>query len=123
MQADLSPYRWKDRLLVLFAPSPEAAIRQSRLFGKDPAGRKDRQILRIVVLPRSATVEGAAAKLDASRLRRRYRIQPHEVRVLLVGKDGTVAYSARKPTTLKTIFALIDAMPMRRSEVRKGSGG
>ena len=120
MQADLSQYRWKDRLLVVFAPSDEAAAPQTRLFEKDPAGRKDRQILRIVVLPNSTTVEGKPSKLDAAALRRRYRVKPTETRTLLVGKDGTVVYSTRKPVALRTIFALIDAMPMRKSEMRKG---
>ena len=122
MQADLSPYRWHNRLLVVFASSREVAARQSALFAKDPGGRKDRQLLRIVVLPASTTVEGKPAKLDAVRLRRRYRVKPGETRTLLIGKDGTVAYSTRKPVALKTIFALIDAMPMRRSEMRKGGG-
>ena len=119
MQADLAQYRWRHRLLVALAPSQAASERQTRLFAADPAGRRDRQILRIVVLPASATVEGKRARLDAAALRRRYRVRTGEFRLLLVGKDGTVAYSTRRPVPLKAIFARIDAMPMRRDEMRK----
>ena len=122
MQTDLSQYRWKDRLLVTFAPSVEAAARQGRPLAKDAAGRKERQLLRIVVLPGSTLVEGKPSTLDAAALRRRYRVRPGETRTLLVGKDGTVAFSTRKPVPLKTIFALIDAMPMRKAEMRKSGG-
>jgi hypothetical protein len=39
-------------------------------------------------------------------------------RVRLVGKDGGVKLDSAKPVVAADLFALIDAMPMRRQEVR-----
>jgi hypothetical protein len=38
--------------------------------------------------------------------------------VALVGKDGSVALRQGQPITTRTLFAAIDAMPMRREEMR-----
>jgi hypothetical protein len=38
-------------------------------------------------------------------------------RVRLVGKDGGVKLDRGEPVDVPTLFALIDAMPMRRSEI------
>jgi hypothetical protein len=38
-----------------------------------------------------------------------------------VGKDGSVKLNRQEQTRLEDIFALIDAMPMRREEMRQKS--
>lgn len=37
----------------------------------------------------------------------------------LIGKDGTVKRAERKPPALNTLFGQIDAMPMRRREMKR----
>ena len=39
--------------------------------------------------------------------------------VILIGKDGGEKYRSDQPLSLKKLYALIDAMPMRREEMRK----
>jgi hypothetical protein len=39
--------------------------------------------------------------------------------IILTGKDGGEKYRSMKPITLKKLYAIIDAMPMRRQEIRK----
>ena len=39
--------------------------------------------------------------------------------VVLIGKDGGEKFRAGKPTQAEEFFALIDAMPMRRAEMRR----
>lgn len=116
MPTDLSAYRWHHRLLVLFAPSAGdlRLVRQEAAFRRESAGMRDRDLLRIVVLPPSTDPKG----LDARALRRRYRVAPGAFAALLVGKDGTVAYRTRGLVTPRLLFARIDAMPMRRQEIR-----
>lgn len=38
--------------------------------------------------------------------------------ILLIGKDGTQKLRSPEPVSLKTLFGLIDAMPMRRDEIK-----
>lgn len=37
---------------------------------------------------------------------------------ILYGKDGGEKYRSSRPVTLKTLYAIIDAMPMRKREMR-----
>ncbi len=39
--------------------------------------------------------------------------------VFLVGKDGHTALSSEKPLTANYLFGKVDAMPMRRDEMRR----
>lgn len=112
MLTDLSAYRDVNRLFVVFAPSKEDArlIRQERLLRGSASGFKERDLLKLVFL------SGETA------LRRKYRIAKNEFRMLLVGKDGIVAFSSKDPVSPKTVFARIDAMPMRRAEMRRRKG-
>lgn len=43
--------------------------------------------------------------------------------VRLVGKDGGVKYSSKEALTAAQLFALIDAMPMRRAEQARQAAG
>jgi len=40
--------------------------------------------------------------------------------VFLVGKDGHTALSSKKPLSADYLFGKVDAMPMRRAEIRRG---
>jgi hypothetical protein len=42
-----------------------------------------------------------------------------EFAVILMGKDGGIKLRRQSQTKLTDIFALIDAMPMRREEMRQ----
>lgn len=39
--------------------------------------------------------------------------------VVLMGKDGTEKYRSEEPVSTKTLFGLIDQMPMRQSELKR----
>ena len=51
-------------------------------------------------------------------LSRRLSVTGHQFRLLLIRKDGDVKIYSSKPN-LQSVFALIDAMPMRQKEQRK----
>jgi hypothetical protein len=50
-------------------------------------------------------------------------LRPGTFTVHLVGKDGGVKLRREGPLALDELFAVIDAMPMRREERRQRSGG
>ena len=110
MPLDLGQYRWHSRLLVLFAPAADdpRLVRQDALLRREGAALRERDLLRIVVLS------------DDAALRRRYRVAPKAFAALLIGKDGTLKARWNAPVAPRTVYALIDAMPMRRDEMRRG---
>ena len=114
-QGDLSRYRDKNRLLLVFAPSQADPRwrRQDALLTKSRAQFADRELLRFDFFERGGW-RGAGADLRA-----RYHIRPGGFRVLLIGKDGHVAFGGPGPVPLGELTDRIDRMPMRRDEMRR----
>lgn len=114
-QGDLSRYRDRNRLLLVFAPSPSDPRwrQQDALLAKSRARFADRQLLRFDIFERGA---GAG-------LRARYRVRPGSFRVLLIGKDGHAAFGGPTPVSLGELTGRIDRMPMRRDEMRRRGAG
>ena len=91
---DLSAHQWRHRVLVIDTPSRESAeyLRQSAALAAASAGLQERHV---EIVTQTAKV----------------------FRVRLVGKDGGVKLDRGAPVDVPTLFALIDAMPMRRAEM------
>jgi hypothetical protein len=107
---NLSAYRDKNRVLVVFAPSVTDSRykKQEALFRGNASGLKERDLVRFNVLGNPTTP-----------LRKRYGVKSGEFRVILVGKDGHTAYSTGRPVVPSDLFRRIDRMPMRRDEIRQ----
>ncbi|MHC2104698.1 DUF4174 domain-containing protein [Methylobacterium sp. CM6246] len=107
----LDAYRWRSRVLVLSAPDPDdAALRAQRAaLGPMRGGAAERDL---VVL--EAVGDGAAARA----LRAHLSLPAGEFRAVLVGKDGGAKLTEAAPIPPQKLFATIDAMPMRRGEIR-----
>ncbi len=120
----LDPYRGRNRVLLVFAPSRQDARyqQQSALLADKTAGLNERNLILIYAL-----ADGKGRRVgtrlfgggDENALRQRYHIGPRQFRVVLVGKDGHEAYSSRQPIFASRLFGLIDTMPMRREEMRR----
>jgi hypothetical protein len=119
---DLGKYRWQNRLLFLFSPSPEVPVFQtlSGELSRNPDGVRDRDLLVFSVLEQGTSLLGhrEITLEGAENLRRRFGVSRGAFTVVLVGKDGTVKLQREGMTALKDIFGLIDSMPMRRREIR-----
>ena len=92
---NLAAYQWQSRVLVIDTPTKQGAeyLRQISLLEAAQAGLPERN-LKIVTSPFAPTF-----------------------RVRLVGKDGGVKLDQNVPVESAALFALIDAMPMRRAEI------
>ena len=91
---DLKSHQWRHRVVVIDTPSPQSAdyLRQSAALEAASAGLRERDV---IIVTQAATT----------------------FRVRLVGKDGGVKFTGNTPVDAKTLFALIDAMPMRQAEL------
>lgn len=118
----LAPWRWHARPLLLFAPSQSdpALLAQQRVLEADRAGLHDRDLILLTVL--ADQVSGFADPGEAARLRRRFGVPAGRFSVVLVGKDGGEKLRLARPVTLDRLYAVIDAMPMRRDEMNRRGG-
>jgi len=112
----LKPLQWKARVLVVSAPTKDdSGLRaQDLILSADGDGQVDRdmKVIRVVGSNGPAGVEAAA-------LRERLSLPPDRFEVVLVGKDGAIVLRRRQPVDLGELFDRIDAMPMRRDEIRR----
>ena len=111
--------RWEARPLLVFAPDEAQAAPQVALLD-DPA-REDYRLAVYVVTPAAVAPRfGAPAPgADAAALRKRFDVSAGDFRVVLIGLDGGAKLVRGAPVALEELAATIEAMPMRRDELRR----
>ncbi|WP_339843467.1 DUF4174 domain-containing protein [uncultured Halopseudomonas sp.] len=115
MLTDLSSLQWQNRIIVVNEVADVEAVLP--LFEKNAAGVTDRDLIWLVFNDDKTLTNYPGAlspKLSANTLET-YYIKSGQV--ILIGKDGGVKNRLDR-VDLQAIFANIDAMPMRRNEMR-----
>lgn len=116
----LEALRWEKRAFVVFANDPADAARQ--LAALPARGLAERDLV-VLVVPREGAVRVTGKSLaevpSAQSLRQAFKVAEDDAFVaVLVGKDGGVKARETAPVSASALFGLIDAMPMRRQEMR-----
>lgn len=107
----LSFSRYRTVYIFYTTDTREPLNQQLKWLSADKAGCDERDI-QIIQLDMRTTQKSEIDKFSVN----------EEFTVVLLGKDGTEKYRSEKPVPTKTLFALIDQMPMRQSELkRKGN--
>ncbi len=122
MAAGHDPYRWTFRPVLVFAPdaSHPALIRQKQVIGAARGPLRERDIAVVYVVGNDVSHElGPSPGKGASALRETYGVGRTEFRAVLVGKDGGVKLRSSSPFTVERLSSVIDAMPMRKQEMRE----
>ena len=103
-------------------PSVEKVL--TRLNGSAPA-LAERHLIVIQLFSRAIS-QAAGRPLttaEVDRLRKALAVGMDDEMLILVGKDGEIKRREPLQTDLEEIFAQIDAMPMRREEMRRQRSG
>jgi len=109
--APLDAYR--DRVRVLVLSAPDAADAQLKAQGAALGPVRDGVAERDLVV-----LEAVGSGAEAQALRAALGLPADSFRAVLVGKDVAAKLTAAAPIPPQRLFATIDAMPMRRSEMR-----
>jgi hypothetical protein len=114
--------RWERRLFLIFAPSADHdGFKQMRSQTRTPRfGARDLDLVEVTGDEVRVNREPVATP-TAEALRRAYDVPPRSFAVRLVGKDGTVKLARSGVVRITDVYDLIDAMPMRRQEMRERS--
>ncbi len=120
---DLTQFQWKNRLLFVFAPNRNHpmfdSLHDSLAAHQADIADRDLVVFEILESDSSSMNTKYISSQTALSLRKRYNVNQGEFAVILVGKDGGIKLNRQNETRLEDIFALIDAMPMRREEIRQ----
>ena len=119
----LRDYAWQNRVLLLFTPSADhpGYRRQLDILANWAPGLDERDLVLFHLRPGATVsidnrIDSGASSDD---LYRRFGVDAGEFRVILVGKDGTAKLERDRAVAVESLFALIDAMPMRQREMAK----
>ena len=109
---DLDSLIWQNRVLVVFADSPNDPryIQQMEFLTDrlDDLAERD-----VIVLTDTAKAEGSAL---------RTKLRPRGFMLAMIGKDGTVYLRKPFPWSVRELTRSIDKMPLRQREIRERRG-
>lgn len=114
VEAPVDALRWERRVLLVFAGGsrdPDLAVQRAAVEDERAAFR-DRDLMIVEVVGDSVS----GVRDYAPRLRSRYGVGQSAFAAFLLGKDGDAKLRSRTPIAAETLFATIDAMPMRIRE-------
>lgn len=122
----LAAMRDHDRPVLLFAGPDDARVQEEYAALQGHAEELRERQMRIVLVTRSPTRADAntppgtvaATDAEAKALRSRFHVAANQFTVVLLGKDGGEKFRWPQPVPFETLRALVDAMPMRRQEMR-----
>jgi hypothetical protein len=110
--SSIEDFNSNNRVLVISAPAgDDTAEEQRRIYRMAAAGMSERHIV---------LAEAVDASARSMQIRARVSADGKRFQVFLVGKDGHTALSSNKLLSAEYLFAKVDAMPMRRDEMRRG---
>jgi len=120
---ELKRYMWKNRLLLVFAPSEDdtryRALRRELERQEHELVDRDLLIFHILESGESRLGDSLIDHQSAASLRNRFSVNPGQFIVVLIGKDGGEKLRRGREVDIAEIFSLIDSMPMRQREIRK----
>ena len=124
--AELSDYLWQSRPLLLFAPTDNdpRLVETMRRIAASRCDFSDRDmVLGRIVTDATSTLDGNMVDTNqAQRLRSAFGIGANSFSVVLIGKDGGEKLRVNDVPDLRAIYAVIDGMPMRGSEMSADPG-
>ena len=117
LEATLAAKRWQRRVVLVYAHernNPDL-LAQQQWLAQQRAGLNERDFEQIVV------IGAELSAVDRQYLWGGDRKLPKQATFMtyLIGKDGGVKQRYSAPVAPQTLFRLVDAMPMRQSEMRR----
>ena len=125
LSMDLNQFQWKHRLLFIFAPDEGDAFFQAMQSDistqSDEISERDLVVFKIL---ENGPFYQENIQIDtrtAAAIRTTFAAPRGNFSCILVGKDGGIKLRQDSQVKLDEVFSLIDAMPMRREEMRQKS--
>ena len=117
----LPQYRWQNRVLVLQVRNLNQLLlsQQKAVLRADAQGlaSRDMAVFAMTAVAVVPVFGPAPERADTSVVGR--LPEGMDFRATLIGKDGGVKARWAQPVSLSDLYAVIDAMPMRRREMRE----
>ena len=116
----LSSRQWKNRVLLVMSENPNDPLvkQQISLFSQDAEELKERKLLLLQVFPEFYLMGGdSAIRRTSTEVYFDYKSAKKSFELILIGLDGDEKLRRTELMRPEDLYALIDSMPMRRSEM------
>lgn len=122
-QTEPGDYRWKHRLLIIAGPEATTPkdSQQYLSFLEEAASNTEHHLILVYLSGPRLYIDKVGTFNHAAKWRTYFDIAPGFKGVVLVGKDGGKKLETRSRVTPESIYDLIDSMPMRQQEMKKGN--
>lgn len=114
LEEKLSRYQWQKRVILVIASTEQDAnfIEQKKRLESRKSGTEERDLEILYIAMNNIN------KTDGIFLRKSFAIDIQNFCTILIGKDGGEKRRSNEPIQVEELFETIDAMPMRRQEIR-----
>ncbi len=120
---DLEAYLWQNRLLLIATASPDdpevVSVRDTLVQRSDALIDRDMVVIQLYETGAGVVGEKPITSQESQRIRAYYGLAPGDKVLVLVGKDGEIKRRSPLTVDLSAVFEQVDAMPMRRQEIRR----
>ncbi len=121
LSQDISTHKWQDRVLIIFADEEGGHLlkKQIEILKSDEEELEDRKLV-VYSINGSAYRKGINSNewVHGSDTFEAFKDSENNFNVILIGLDGGIKINQSEVLSLDELFSTIDAMPMRRSELR-----
>ncbi len=122
-QNPLSKYQWDNRVLIIYSNDDgENKLQEQKskyTLSKDEYNERDLLIFHLSDNQFHNLTEKLSEGISISALKAFLSIKKEdEFKVVLLGKDGRIKLKSEQVISNQKLFSTIDAMPMRRNEMR-----
>ncbi|MET1259593.1 DUF4174 domain-containing protein [Flagellimonas sp. DF-77] len=121
----MASHRWNDRILLIKTTHIESTTFQKQLevFQNDQSGFEERKLVVYQIVGDRFTVKGNGKSKTSyggsvSKKVSAFFDEKNPFEVLLIGLDGQIKMRTTEMLTREALFGKIDAMPMRRYELK-----
>ncbi len=119
---NLKEHQWKNRVVLIITNDSESQNYASQLqeFNMHIQEFEARKLIYYKVLPNKHKLESNTDNswVKDSDLYSKYNPANSAFRLILIGLDGSIKINQNELLTTKALFETIDAMPMRRGEIK-----
>lgn len=119
---DLSSHQWNDRIILVLSDTILDEMYQKQILElqNNALGLKERKLIVYHVQPEKFKKELSNSDWNnGTNLYKTYKKTNSRFEFVLIGLDNTVKLQQSEFLTCKKLFSIIDAMPMRQSEMQK----
>lgn len=119
---EISSHQWKDRVILILVDDLNIQVYQNQIIAlqENKKGINERKLIVYHIKPTEYKLGLKSSKWQKSKnIYSQYKKNDAPFEVILIGLDGSIKLHQTEFLSCEKLFATIDAMPMRKTELNQ----